>query len=145
MHDGIKHLLFLITATLVLVPLVLSHGIFALEVISAARITLPDPIQDDVAIFGETVHIDAPVKGAIIFANNVYVNASIEGNLIDCGQINVNSNISGKIVSAANTIELRGKSTNVLLAANNIQFGPTSVILKDVYIVGENVNNDGNI
>jgi cytoskeletal protein CcmA (bactofilin family) len=99
-----------------------------------------------VVIFGETVYIEAPVRGAIVFANNIYVNAPIEGDLFAAGgQVTVNADISGKIVAAGNMIDLSGKSTNAILAANNIHFDPTSVIVKDAYVAGGTVNNEGNI
>lgn len=139
-------LIFCLTA-LVFVPLVMPYSSsFALQVISGNQISVQEPIQDDVVIFGETVYIDAPVRGAIIFANIIYVNAPIEGDLITAGgQVTVNTDISGKIVAAANTIDLAGKSTNAILAANNIHFDPTSVIIKDAYVAGGTINNEGNI
>jgi hypothetical protein len=51
--------MFCITA-LVLVPLVMPDSSFALQVISGNQISIQEPIQDDVVIFGETVYIDAP-------------------------------------------------------------------------------------
>ena len=84
---------------LVLVPLVIPDSSFALEVISGNQISIQEPIQDEVVIFGETVYIDAPVRGAIVFANIIHVNAPIEGDLLTAGrQVTVNADVSGKIV-----------------------------------------------
>ena len=142
----IKYLFIFCVTILVLLPLVVPDSSFALQIISGDRISIQEPIQDDVVIFGETVYIDAPVKGAIIFANNVYVNAPIEGDLFTSGgQIRVNTDVSGKIVGAANTIDLGGKSTNVILAANSILFAPSSVVIKDAYVAGGIIKNEGNI
>ncbi len=137
--------MFCITA-LVLVPLVMPDSSFALQVISGNQISIQEPIQDDVVIFGETVYIDAPVRGAIIFANIVYINAPIEGDLFTAGgQVTINTDVSGKIVAAGNIIDLGGKSTNAILAANNIHFDPTSVVIKDAYVASGTINNEGNI
>ena len=137
--------IFCITA-LVLVPLVMPDSAFALQAISGNQISIQEPIQDEVLIFGETVSIDAPVKGAIIFANIIHVNAPIEGDLLAAGrQVTVNADVSGKIVAAGNTIDLGGKSTNAILAANNIHFDPTSVVTKDAYVAGGTITNEGNI
>ena len=137
--------MFCITA-LVLVPLVMPNNSFALQVISGNQISIQEPIQDEVMIFGETVYIDAPVRGAIIFANIIHVNAPIEGDLITAGrQVTVNTDVSGKIVSAGNIVNLGGKSTNAILAANNVHFDPTSIVIKDAYVAGGTINNEGNI
>ena len=137
--------IFCITA-LVLVPLVMPDTAFALQVISGNQISIQEPIQDEVVIFGETVNIDAPVKGAIIFANIIHVNAPIEGDLLAAGrQVTVNADVSGKIVAAGSMIDLGGKSTNAILAANNIHFDPTSVVTKDAYVAGGTITNEGNI
>lgn len=131
---------------LVLVPLVIPDSTFALQVISGNQISIQEPIQDEVVTFGETVYIDAPVRGVIVFANIIFVNAPIEGDLIAAGgQVTVNTDVSGKIVSAGNMIGLSGKSTNAIIAANNVHCDPTSVIIKDAYVVSGTVNNDGNI
>jgi len=137
--------IFCITA-LVLVPLITPHSIFAFQVISGNQISIQEPVQDEVVIFGETVSIDDHVRGAIIFANNIHVNAPIEGDLLTAGrQVTINADVSGKIVAAGNTIDLGGKSTNAILAANNIHFEPTSVVIKDAYVAGGTINNEGNI
>ncbi|WP_458744423.1 hypothetical protein [Candidatus Nitrosocosmicus sp. T] len=142
----IKYFFIFCMTALVLVPLVIPDSAFALQVISGNQISIQEPIQDEVVIFGETVYIEAPVRGAIVFANNIYVNAPIEGDLFAAGgQVTVNADISGKIVAAGNMIDLSGKSTNAILAANNIHFDPTSVIVKDAYVAGGTVNNEGNI
>ena len=142
----IKYLFIFCIAALVLVPLVIPNSTFALQVISGNQISIQEPIQDDVVIFGETVYIDAPVKGAIIFANIVYVNAPIEGDLLIVGgQVKVNADVSGKIVAAGNIVDLGGKSTNAILAANNIHFDPTSVVIKDAYVAAGTIDNEGNI
>jgi cytoskeletal protein CcmA (bactofilin family) len=142
----IKYFFIFCMTALVLVPLVIPDSAFALQVISGNQISIQEPIQDEVVIFGETVYIEAPVRGAIVFANNIYVNAPIEGDLFAAGgQVTVNADISGKIVAAGNMIDLSGKSTNAILAANNIYFDPTSVIVKDAYVAGGTVNNEGNI
>jgi cytoskeletal protein CcmA (bactofilin family) len=142
----LKYFFIFCMTALVLVPLVIPDSAFALQVISGNQISIQEPIQDEVVIFGETVYIEAPVRGAIVFANNIYVNAPIEGDLFAAGgQVTVNADISGKIVAAGNMIDLSGKSTNAILAANNIHFDPTSVIVKDAYVAGGTVNNEGNI
>jgi cytoskeletal protein CcmA (bactofilin family) len=142
----IKYFFIFCMTALVLVPLVIPDSAFALQVISGNQISIQEHIQDEVVIFGETVYIEAPVRGAIVFANNIYVNAPIEGDLFAAGgQVTVNTDISGKIVAAGNMIDLSGKSTNAILAANNIHFDPTSVIVKDAYVVSGTVNNEGNI
>ena len=139
--------IFFCMTALILVPLVIpSNPSFALQVISGNQISIQEPVEDDVIIFGETVQIDAPVRGAIIFANIIYVNAPIGGDLFAAGgQVTVNTDVSGKIVASGNTIDLGGKSTNAILAANNIRFDPNSVIIKDAYVAGGTVDNNGNI
>ena len=143
----IKYFFIFCMTSLILVPLVLpSDPSFALQVISGNQISIQEPVQDDVVIFGETVEVDAPIRGAIIFANIINVNAPIDGDLFAAGgQITVNTDVSGKIVASGNTIDLGGKSTNAILAANNIRFDPNSVIIKDAYVAGGTVYNDGNI
>ncbi len=142
----IKYFFIFCMTALVLVPLVMPDSAFALQVISGNQISIQEPIQDEVVIFGETVYIEAPVRGAIVFANIIYVNAPIEGDLFAAGgQLTVNSDVSGKIVAAGNMMDLSGKSTNAIIAANNIHFDPTSVIIKDAYVVSGTVNNEGNI
>lgn len=137
--------IFCITA-LVLVPLITPDSTFAFQVISGTQISIQEPVQDEVIIFGETVSIDAPVRGAMIFADTIYVNAPIEGDLLTAGrQVTVNADVSGKIAAGGNTLDLGGKSTNAILAANNIHFEPTSVIIKDAYVAGGTINNEGNI
>src|SRR5687768_13704137 len=97
----IKYFFIFCMTALVLVPLVIPDSAFALQVISGNQISIQEPIQDEVVIFGETVYIEAPVRGAIVFANNIYVNAPIEGDLFAAGgQVTVNADISGKIVAA---------------------------------------------
>jgi cytoskeletal protein CcmA (bactofilin family) len=142
--NRIKYSFIFFMSSLVLVPLVIPDSAFALQVISGNQISIQEPIQDDVVIFGETVYVDAPVRGAMIFANIINVNAPIEGDLTAAGrEVTVNADISGKIVAAGNTIDLAGKSTNVLLAANNVHFYPTSVIIRDAYVAGGTINNEG--
>jgi cytoskeletal protein CcmA (bactofilin family) len=142
----IKYLFIFCMTALVLVPLVMPESSFALQVISGNQISIQEPIQDEVIIFGETVYIDAPVRGAIVFANMIYVNAPIEGDLFTAGgQVTVNANISGKIVAAGNMVDLMGKSTNAILAASNIHFHPTAEVINDAYVAGGIVNNEGNI
>ena len=142
----IKYFFIFCMTALVLVPLVIPDSSFALEVISGNQISIQEPIQDEVVIFGETVYIDAPVRGAIVFANIIHVNAPIEGDLLTAGrQVTVNADVSGKIVAAGNIIDLGGKSTNAILAANSIHFNPTSVVIKDAYVAGGTINNEGNI
>ncbi len=120
---------------LILLLLVLLDSAFALQVISGNQISIQEPIQDEVVIFGETVYIEAPVRGAIVFANIIFVNAPIEGDLFAAGgQVTVNTDVSGKIVAAGNMVDLSGKSTNAIIAANNVHFDPTSVINKDAYV-----------
>lgn len=134
--------------TLTLVPLLVmpDNSSFALQVISGNQISVQEPIEDDVVIFGETVYIDAPTRGAIIFANIIHVNAPIDGDLFAAGgQVRVNTDVSGKIVASGNTIDLGGKSTNAILAANNVHFDPNSVIIKDAYVAGGTIDNEGNI
>ncbi len=144
--DRIKYFYIFCITALVLVPLVMPESSFALQVISGNQISIQEPIQDEVVIFGETVYINAPVRGAIVFANMIYVNAPVEGDLFAAGgQVTVNTDISGKIVAAGNIIDLGGKSTNAILAANNIIFDPTSVIIKDAYVAGGTIKNEGNI
>jgi hypothetical protein len=139
--------IFLCITALILVPLIIpSNPSFALQVISGNQISIQEPVQDDVIILGETVQIDAPIRGAIIFANIIYVNAPIDGDLLAAGgQVTVNNDVSGKIVASGNTIDVGGKSTNAILAANNIHFDQNSVIIKDAYVAGGTVYNDGNI
>ena len=146
-HMRIKYLFAFCVTALILVPLVIpSNPSFALQVISGNQISIQEPIQDDVVIFGETVQIDAPIRGVIIFANIINVNAPIDGDLFAAGgQITVNTDVSGKIVASGNTIDLGGKSTNAILAANNIHFNPTAVIVKDAYVAGGTIGNEGNI
>jgi hypothetical protein len=142
----IKYFFIFCMTALILVPLVIPGSSFALQVISGNQISIQEPVQDEVVIFGETVNIEAPVRGAIVFANIIYVNAPIEGDLFAAGgQVTINNDVSGKIVAAGDIIDLRGKSTNAMLAANNMHFDPTSVINKDAYVVGGTVNNEGNI
>jgi hypothetical protein len=142
----IKYFFIFCMTALVLVPLVIPDSSFALEVISGNQISIQEPIQDEVVIFGETVYIDAPVRGAIVFANIIHVNAPIVGDLLTAGrQVTVNADVSGKIVAAGNIIDLGGKSTNAILAANSIHFNPTSVVIKDAYVAGGTINNEGNI
>jgi hypothetical protein len=132
--------------SLVLVPLIISDSSFGLQVISGDQISISKPIEDEVMIFGETVYVEAPVRGAIVFANTIHVNAPIKGDLLVAGgQVTVNSDVSGKIVSAGNFIDLGGKSTNAILAANNIYFDSTSTIIKDAFVAGGTIINDGNI
>ncbi len=146
MNAKIKYFLIFCLTSLVLVPLVMPDSSFALQVISGDQISITEPIQDEVMVFGETVYIDAPVKGAIVFANNIFVNAPIEGDLFATGgQVAVNNDVLGKIVAAGNMIEVGGKSTNAILAANSIYFDPTSVIFRDAYVAGGSVNNAGMI
>lgn len=146
MTARIKYFFIFCITALVLVPLVMPDTTFALQVISGNQISIREPIQDEVAIFGETVYIDAPVRGAIIFANIIHVNAPIEGDLLTAGrQVTVNADVSGKIVAVGNIIDLDGKSTNVILAANNVHFDSTSVVIKDAYVVGGTIDNEGNI
>ncbi|WP_458745335.1 hypothetical protein [Candidatus Nitrosocosmicus sp. T] len=143
----IKYIFISCMTALVLLSLVMSDSSsFALQVISGNQISIQEPIQDDVVIFGETVSIDAPVSGAIVFANIIYVNAPIDGDLFAAGgQVTINTDVSGKIVAAGNMIDLGGKSTNAILAANDIHFDSTSVIIKDAYAAGGTVNNEGEI
>jgi hypothetical protein len=143
----IKYIFIFCMTALVLLSLVMSDSSsFALQVISGNQISIQEPIQDDVVIFGETISIDAPVSGAIVFANIISVNAPIEGDLFAAGgQVTINTDVSGKIVAAGNMIDLGGKSTNAILAANDIHFDPTSVIIKDAYAAGGTVNNEGEI
>ena len=146
MTDRLKYFFIFCITALVLVPLIMPDTTFALQVISGNQISIQEPIQDEVVIFGETVYIDAPVRGAIIFANIIHVNAPIEGDLLTAArQVTVNTDVSGKIVAAGSIIDLGGKSTNAILAANNIRFDPTSVVLKDAYVAGGTINNEGNI
>ncbi len=146
MNAKIKYFLFFCLTSLVLVPLVMPDSSFALQVISGDQISITEPIQDEVMVFGETVYIDAPVKGAIVFANNIFINAPIEGDLFATGgQVTVNNDVLGKIVAAGNMIEVGGKSTNAILAANSVYFEPTSVIFRDAYVAGGSVNNAGMI
>ena len=140
----VKSFLFLCILSLVSVLLTIPDYSFALQVISGDQISINQPIEDEVMIFGETVYIDAPVRGAMVFANTVYVNAQIEGDLFAAGgQVTVNSDVFGKIVAAGNLIDLGGKSTNAILAANNIYFDPTSTIIKDAFVAGGAIINDG--
>ena len=140
----VKSFLFLCILSLVSVLLTIPDYSFALQVISGDLISINQPIEDEVMIFGETVYIDAPVRGAMVFANTVYVNAPIEGDLFAAGgQVTVNSDVFGKIVAAGNLIDLGGKSTNAILAANNIYFDPTSTIIKDAFVAGGAIINDG--
>ena len=142
----IKSIFIICMLSLVLVPLIISNNSFALQVISGDQISINEPIEDEVMIFGETVYVDAPVRGAIVFAKTIYVNAPIEGDLLVAGgQITVNTNVSGKIVAAGNFIDLGGKSTNAILAANNIYFDPISTIIKDAFVAGGTIINDGTI
>jgi hypothetical protein len=142
----IKYFFIFCMTALVLLPVVIPDSAFALQVISGNQISIQEPIQDEVVIFGETVYIEAPVRGAIVFANIIFVNAPIEGDLFAAGgQITVNTDVSGKIVAAGNMVDLSGKSTNAIIAANNVHFDPTSVINKDAYVVSGTVNNEGNI
>lgn len=129
-----------------LIPLVLSDSSFALQVISGDQITIDKSVQDDLLIFGETVYLDAPLRGTMVFANIIQVNAPIEGDLFAAGgQITINSNISGKLVAAGNTIDFKGKTTNAILAANTIMLDTTSVVSKDVYVASGNITNEGTI
>ena len=146
MTARIKYFFILCMASIVLVPLVIPDNAFAFQVISGNQISIQEPVQDEVIIFGETVYVDAPVRGAIIFANTIDVNAPIEGDLLLAGrQVTVNADVSGKIVAAGNIIDLGGESTNVILAANSVHFEPTSVVNKDAYVAGGSINNEGNI
>jgi len=146
MTSKIKYFLIFCIASLVLVPLVIPDSSFALQVISGDQISITEPVQDEVMIFGETVYIDASVKGAIVFANNIYVNAPIEGDLLATGgQVTINNDVSGKIVAAGNMIEVGGQSTNAILAANSIYFEPTSIVIRDAYVAGGTIDNDGTI
>lgn len=141
-----KYLSIFCIIALVLLPLVISHDSFALQVISGDQVSIHEPVNDEVMIFGETVSIDAPVKGAIVFANNIYVNASVQGDLLAAArQITVNSDVTGKIVAAANDIDLHGKATNVISAANNIHFAETSAISNDAYVAGGTIIQEGNV
>lgn len=141
-----RSLFILCMLSLVLVPLIMPDSTFALQVISGDMITINEPVEDEVLIFGETVYIDSTVRGAIVFANNIYVNAPIEGDLFVTGaQVTVNTDVSGKIVAAGNFIDLGGKSTNAILAANSINFDPTSTIINDAYVAGGTIINNGNI
>ena len=117
MTDRLKYFFIFCITALVLVPLIMPDTTFALQVISGNQISIQEPIQDEVVIFGETVYIDAPVRGAIIFANIIHVNAPIEGDLLTAArQVTVNTDVSGKIVAAGSIIDLGGKSTNAILA-----------------------------
>ena len=146
MTARIKYFFILCMASIVLVPLVIPDNAFAFQVISGNQISIQEPVQDEVIIFGETVYVDAPVRGAMIFANTIDVNAPIEGDLLLAGrQVTVNADVSGKIVAAGNIIDLGGESTNAILGANSIHFGPTSVVNKDAYVAGGTINNEGNI
>lgn len=141
-----RSLFILCMLSLVLVPLIMPDSTFALQVISGDMITINEPVEDEVLIFGETVYIDSTVRGAIVFANNIYVNAPIDGDLFVAGaQVTVNTDVSGKIVAAGNFIDLGGKSTNAILAANSINFDPTSTIINDAYVAGGTIINNGNI
>ena len=141
-----RSLFILCMLSLVLVPLIMPDSTFALQVISGDMITINEPVEDEVMIFGETVYIDSAVRGAIVFANNIYVNAPIDGDLFVAGeQVTVNTDVSGKIVAAGNFIDLGGKSTNAILAANSINFDPTSTIINDAYVAGGTIINNGNI
>ena len=142
----IKYFFIFCMTALVLLPVVIPDSAFALQVISGNQVSIQEPVQDEVVIFGETVYIEAPVRGAIVFGNIIFVNAPIEGDLFAAGgQITVNTDVSGKIVAAGNMVDLSGKSTNAIIAANNVHFDPTSVINKDAYAVSGTVNNEGNI
>ena len=142
----IIYLFIFCLASLLLVSLAIPDSSFALKFISGDQVSIKEPIQDEVVIFGETVSIDAPVRGAMVFANLIDVNAPIEGDLFATGgQIQVNTNILGKIVAVGNMIDLAGNSTNAILAANKIYFDPTSTIIKDAYVAGGTVTNEGDI
>lgn len=146
MTARITYLFVICMTSLVLVLLIVPDSAFALQVISGDQISITESIQDEIMVFGETVYIDAPVKGAIVFANNIYVNAPIEGDLFAAGgQVTINNDVSGKIVAAGNAIDVGGKSTNVILAANSMYFEPTSIVIKDAYVAGGTIDNDGTI
>lgn len=135
--------IFCITA-LVVLPYIVHDSSFALQVISGDQIAIREPVQDEVMIFGETVSIDAPVKGAMVFANNIYVNAFIDGDLLAAARlVEINSNVTGKIVAAASDVELFGKTTNAIVAANSIHFANTSSITNDAYVAGATIKQDG--
>lgn len=141
-----KYLSIFCMTALVLLPSIISHDSFALQIISGDQVSIREPVNDEVMIFGETVSIDAPVKGAIVFANNIYINSSIQGDLLAAArQITVNSDVTGKIVAAANDIDLLGKATNVISAANNIHFAETSAISNDVYVAGGTITHEGRV
>ena len=141
-----KYLSIFCMTALVLLPLIISHDSFALQIISGDQVSIREPVNDEVMIFGETVYIDASVKGAIVFANNIYVNASIQGDLLAAArQIRVNADVTGKIVAAASDIDLLGKATNVISAANNIHFAETSAISNDAYVAGGTITQEGSV
>ena len=118
----------------------------SLQASSGDKISIKDPVLGKVIIFGETVSIDATNKDAIIFANILSVNAPKEGVLFATGgQLTVNSNISGIIIAAGNMIDLSEKSTNAILTANKIYFDPEAIMIRDAYVAGGSISNNGNI
>lgn len=126
--------------------IVLASPAYALRAMSADRVIIDSPINDDVFVSGGEIAINAPVASATIFAGNISVNAPIAGDLFAAGgAINVNSDVGGKIVAAGGIIRLNGSASNAALAGARVIIEKSAIIHKDAIISGDNVLNSGKI
>lgn len=126
--------------------LLLPSSAQAVEMLSGEQISVDSPIVDDVFAAGGTIHINAPVDGAVIAGGTININAPVNGDVfVTGGQISINSDVKGKIVAAGGNIDLKGNARNVVAAGGNVNIHSNTVISKDAFISGGSVSNAGKI
>lgn len=113
----------------------------AAEFITNERITIDQPVYDNLYLFGSTVDIDAPVRGdLVIFSNDININKNVNGDVFVIGnRVNITSQIRGSLRLVGANIFLDSKVSEDVLALSNIfRTSSNNFIKRDLVLAANN-------
>lgn len=118
--------------------LLFSFETFAIEIKAGERVTITQPVREDLYVTGGTVVINAPIYGDLIVAGGtITLNDSVQFDLIAAGgEIFVNGYVGDDIRSAGGRLHIKGNVGGDVVVAGGTIFIDQSVIISGSMLVG---------
>lgn len=111
------------------------------------RVNADEVINDTLIAVGETVIVDADVKGNLITAaRRIIINGTVEGTLVAAGKsVSIEGEVAGTLVTANETLDLRNTTVggDFWSASGNITLDKDSAVTGNTVIATERASLDG--
>lgn len=134
------------TIIYVVFAMLISLESFAIEIKSGERVTITQPLREDLYVTGGTVVINAPIYGdVIVVGGTITLNDSVQFDLIAAGgEIFVNGYVGDDIRSAGGRLHLSGNvGGDVVVTGGTILIDQSTTINGSMLVGGGEVTIDG--